>query len=112
MRKVVEELYVFVEALLRRDDIRVGVSVFGRPTGTAELDELRSQQVPGSTSTGARVVVTSSEDGHRGFARFVSAKAWTHEPESAPVVLPDGVPIPGKEHSLARWKRPQDEIGE
>ena len=46
MRKVVEELYVFVEALLRRDDIRVGVSVFGRPTGTAELDKLRSQQVP------------------------------------------------------------------
>lgn len=46
MRRVVEELWTFLEALARREDIRVGVAVLGRPAGTYELDQLRVQRVP------------------------------------------------------------------
>jgi len=46
MRRVVEELWTFLEALAQREDIRVGVAVLGRPAGTYELDQLRVQRVP------------------------------------------------------------------
>jgi hypothetical protein len=60
----------------------------------------------------ARVFVAACEDGHGLPARFVGAEARTHEPEAVPMVLAGGVPVPGKKHSLARWKHPQDETGE